>query len=100
MPETLFDRASAALESASEFDKLTARGTLRLALKQAGLDPRGVTKEQMTVVLEKVIPLELESRGIDGTDGVCEAMIASVQSFEGDESPDETPEAVFSRLGG
>ena len=100
MAESLFDVVAGALESGSELDKLAARGTLRLALKQAGLDARSVTREQMTVVIEKVIPGELGTRGVDDVDGVCAAMATAVDAFEGDATSAESPEAVFSRLGG
>jgi len=58
----LFDAVADALEAQSPLDGLAARGTLRLALKSAGLDPKGVTPEQMRVVLERVLPGELETR--------------------------------------
>ena len=47
MAKSIFDLAADELESRSDFEKLEARGTVRLALKGAGLDPREVTASQM-----------------------------------------------------
>ena len=55
------------LEQRTSLDRLEARGTVRLSLKQAGLEPGTVTTEQMKVVLEKVLPSELDSRGVDAS---------------------------------
>ncbi len=38
MATTLFDVAAERLEAGAEMERLAARGTLRLALKEAGLD--------------------------------------------------------------
>ncbi len=87
------------LERASSLDRLETRGTVRLALKQAGLEARSVTPDQMKVVLEKVLPIELEARGIGDAAGICGGLLpglANVQDAGATESPDE----VFRRLGG
>jgi hypothetical protein len=59
------------LEGATSFDRLEARGTVRLALKASGLDARTVTPDQVTVLIEKVLAGELTARGIEsaGRDG-------------------------------
>ncbi len=64
MDATLFDLAAERLEHHTGFDRLTARGTLRLALKTAGLNAKSVTGGQLCVVFEKVMPGELENRGV------------------------------------
>ena len=68
------------LERASSLDRLEARGTVRLALKQAGLEARNVTVEQMRVILEKVLPSELASRGIDRERMICERITTGLES--------------------
>ena len=55
-------------------NRLEARGTVRLALRQAGLDVTAVTGEQMSVVLAKVMPAELAARGVDDVGGICAAL--------------------------
>lgn len=102
MADTIFDFVAEKLEQATDFDKLEARGTVRLALKQSGLDAKSTTRDQMTVVLQKVLPGELKTRGIDGPDAVCAGIVQALGSFEGAEASggDRSPEAVFERIGG
>lgn len=102
MSDTVFDFVAEKLEQGTDFDKLEARGTVRLALKQAGLDAKTVTGEQMTVVLEKVLPGELRTRGIDDHEAVCDGIALALKSFSGGSSgpDDHSPEAVFKRIGG
>jgi hypothetical protein len=94
-----FELACEVLEHDTSLDRLEARGTVRLALKAAGLDARNVTPEQMAVVVANLLPRELESRGVQNGDGVCAALREKLSRL--DASPGgETPEAVFARLGG
>ena len=89
------------LEQRTSLDRLEARGTVRLALKQAGLEPRSVTTEQMKVVLEKVLPSELDSRGVEEHAAVCAALASGVESVASDAAPSpDSPDEVFRRLGG
>jgi hypothetical protein len=94
-----FDFACSQLESRTSLDRLAARGTVRIALKQAGLDSRSVTPEQMGVVVEKVLPGELTSRGVQGAAAICSDIAAKVRRLVASASSD-TPDAVFRRLGG
>lgn len=101
MAETLFEFVAEKLEEATALDKLEARGTVRLGLKAAGLDPRGVTRQQMEVMLQKVLPGELSTRGVTQSQVVCEGLVSALAAFgAGDaEAESESPEDVFSRLG-
>jgi len=94
-----FELACEVLERDTRFDRLEARGTVRLALKAAGLDSRSVTAEQMAVVVANLLPRELESRGVENADQVCAALAAELATLEASDAA-ETPEAVFARLGG
>ena len=87
------------LETGSSLDRLEARGTVRLALKQAGLEARSVTPDQMAVVVARILPDELSSRGIENGAGLCASIGADLQHLEAGEVG-ETPDAVFQRLGG
>jgi hypothetical protein len=102
MADTIFDCVAEKLEQGTDFDKLEARGTVRLALKEAGLDAKTVTGEQMTVVLQKVLPGELKTRGVDQPESVCESIVQGLKSFDGASgaADDNSPEAVFKRIGG
>jgi len=97
-----FDLAAELLEQHSPLDRLEARGTLRIALKDAGLDAKSVTLAQLRVVFEKVMPTELEKRGVADAEGVCATVIdAAASSWSASEAQDSgDAEAVFRRLGG
>jgi len=96
-----FDFVCEKLEAATALSSLEARGTVRLALKQAGFDARGVSAEQMGVVVKKVLPEELKVRAIEDAESLCEMLAAELkgQSFQS-ASDENAPEAVFRRLGG
>ena len=94
-----FDLVCEQLEAGTPLDRLEARGTVRLALKKAGLEARSITPEQMVVVVSRILPEELSNRGVEGASNLCASISADLQSSEaGDLS--ETPDAVFRRLGG
>jgi hypothetical protein len=100
--DTVFEFVAEKLEQATDLDRLEARGTVRLALKQAGLDPKALSVEQMNVVLEKVLPDELSSRGIEQSTSICANLVQDLKGFRGAASDSDaaSPEAVFKRIGG
>jgi hypothetical protein len=89
------------LERLTRLDRLEARGTVRLALKGAGFEAASVSREQMAVVVEKILPGELGSRGVESPEAVCAELRASLATLplEATEEP-EAPEAIFARLAG
>jgi hypothetical protein len=95
-----FDWLCSQLEERTSLDRLEARGTVRLALRGAGLDPRSVTSGQMRVVIEKVMKDELTARGVEDVDGVCSSLATGLASQNFEAGASDTPDAVFSRLGG
>ena len=100
MDAALFDLAADSLEQHSGFDRLAARGTLRIALKVAGLAPKNVSGAQLQVVFEKVMPGELDSRGVSDVPDVCAAVLADLESA-GDAAEDASatsPDEIFRRL--
>ena len=100
MTASIFELAADELERRTDLAKLEARGTVRLSLKQAGLDARTVSAEQMIVMLQKVMPDEMRSRGVEQPEQVCEAIITALKSSHVASSrPEaESPEAIFRRL--
>ena len=94
-----FDACCDALEAASALDRLQARGTVRIALKQAGLDASRVRAAELSVVIDQCLPAELQSRGIADVAAVCERLHAAVASVGDSAERAETPETVFARLG-
>ena len=101
MANDLFDTAADLLEQRTSLDRLEARGTLRLALKEVGLDIATLNVEQLGVVFEKILPGELERRGVDEASTACDAVMKEVAlspaAAAGAQSDDAA--SVFERLG-
>lgn len=102
MASALFDLAAERLEHQTSLDRLQTRGTLRLALKLAGLDVKTVTVNQLRVVFERVLPDELETRGVSEAASICRAVIDELASSPEAQqaSSGASPDEVFQRLGG
>jgi hypothetical protein len=98
--ENAFEWACTALEAATSLDRLEARGTLRLALKASGLDPKQVTQDQMSIVFTRVLPGELEARGVADATSICERLATGLAAQGLQAAAGEAPEDVFARLGG
>jgi hypothetical protein len=94
-----FDYACDEIERGSSLQRLEARGTVRLALKQAGLEPRTVSGLQMSAVMSQLMPKELSNRGIENAETLCRSISSALAAMP-DEGAVETPESVFQRLGG
>lgn len=94
-----FDWLCGALEKETSLDRLEARGTVRLSLKKAGLAPASVTGRQLAVVVERVLPGELEARGIELGPSLCGRLASRVFEIADSSDGADSPEAVFTRLG-
>jgi hypothetical protein len=95
----VFDFVCDKLEQSTQMDRLAVRGTVRIALKQAGLEARSVSAQQMSVVLERLLPGELATRGVDGGEALCSQIRSGLSGVAATAQVD-TPDAVFQRLGG
>lgn len=96
---TVFDQVAEHLEQSTSFDRLEARGTLRIALKEAGFDAKTVRVSDLRVVIERVLPGELTARGIEDSGSIVARLASSLDAVH--DSPEgESPESVFRRLGG
>ena len=95
-----FEWLCASLESATDFDRLEARGTVRIALKRAGLEVKTLSAEQVKVVLEKLMPEELETRGVADAASICTRLVGRLDEISAVDgvTAESTPEAVFARL--
>ena len=93
---TAFSFVSEQLEHLSQMTRAEARGTVRIALREAGLSASTVSVYELKVVLEKVMPRELAARRIREGEELC-AQIAEALSGMRDDAPDG-PEAVFGRI--
>jgi hypothetical protein len=68
-----FERTCAEIEERTALGRLEARGTVRLALRHAGLDPESADANSMRVVLRRVLAAELAKRGVADAAAICEA---------------------------
>ena len=94
-----FEFVCGELEARTSLDRLASRGTVRIALKQAGLDSRSATPEQMAVVVERLLTAELTNRGVLDSVSLCALIAEKTRRLEAGTRA-ETPDAVFRRLGG
>lgn len=95
---TVFECACEVLEQLTQLSRLEARGTVRIALKEAGLDPASVKAAELNVVARRVLPNELASRGVSDVEPICERLCSELSRIQ-DSTGIDTPEAVFARLG-
>lgn len=97
-----FEWLCEAIEAGSSLERLEARGTVRIALKEAGLEARSVTPSELLVVVEKILPRELRNRGVTGEAALCARLAAGLRNLEASGAPaaQDTPDAIFRRLGG
>jgi len=101
MRDDLFDFVADQLEQCTSLDRLESRGTLRIALKNSGLEPKTVTRKQFCVILESVVPGELESRGVAEASAICAALIEKIQAEPADRwEASHDVDKIFDRLAG
>jgi hypothetical protein len=96
-----FDLISAKLEELTSFNSLEARGTLRIALKESGLEVKNLRADQLKVVIERILPRHLLDRGIEDPEEICRLLIAAIPrgSSGSAAAESDSPEAIFERLG-
>lgn len=97
-----FEWLCEAIETGTSLERLEARGTVRIALKDAGLEARTVTPTELAVVVQKVLPRELRQRGVADEAALCERLCSGLRNLElsGVRTAPESPDAIFRRLGG
>ncbi len=101
MSDDLFSFVAEQLERRTSLDRLESRGTLRLVLKESGLDPKTVTQKQFCVILESVAPRELESCGVAEAEAICTALIGKIQAEPADRwEVARDVDGIFDRLAG
>ena len=94
-----FDFATEQLESRTDLNGLEARGTVRLALKAAGLDAANVTAQQMGVVVSRVLPVELTNRNVADAESICAQIEHGLANLD-TRNERATTDEVFKTLGG
>ena len=75
----VFEWVAAAVERKTPLSRLQARGTVRLTLKHAGLEPGTVTLKQMAIVVPRLLPAALGRLHVTGAEEVCRAIAAELE---------------------
>lgn len=60
--------------------ELAVRGTVRLALRSAGLDSRQISRDEMLFVVGKVLPEKLSSCGLKDGDELCQELSTELRA--------------------
>jgi hypothetical protein len=95
-----FEAVCSTLETAGSLDRLAARGTVRLAVKKAGFEAKSVATRDLVAIVERVLPGELAARGVASPEALCSQVARALAGVADGAASGDTPEAVFSRLGG
>jgi len=97
----VFDFVCAEIERSTSLDGPVARGTVRLALKEAGLNADSVDPAGMEVVVEKILPGELAAHRIEGVDELCRRLVHTLATRQFATTHDRAGDAasVLDRLG-
>jgi hypothetical protein len=95
----VFEWLSSELAARTGFDALKSRGTLRIALQNAGLEPRTLTKEQASVVVMRVLPSELKLRGLSDGAAACMHIDAALRLMSFANTGPAAADAAFARFG-
>lgn len=82
----------------TELTTAQARGTVRLALQEAGLFDSQVKPSEMRVVARTLLAKELAAGGVEAVEAVCEAVSARLAQVP-ESATEDSPDAIFARLG-
>jgi hypothetical protein len=83
----------------SQLDRLESRGTLRIALKRAGVDANHLGLDEVAATFSTIMPEELEARGCTDAAAICNAIIQSLEGVA-PESATRSRDEIMRRLGG
>ena len=79
-PNSAFEQASELVTEQTSLTGPQARGAIRLALKDGGLDAKSVTSAQLSVVFQKLMPARLRGQGLtpEDADGICQKVVVAL----------------------
>ena len=89
-----FEWESAQLEARTQLTRLEARGTLRLVLKNVGIEPASVSMHQMHVVAERLLPAALSKRRVGDASALCKQLAADLVA-QAEQSPGVVAESAY-----
>ena len=95
----VFEWVCSELVERSSTDMPQIRDLLRLALKNAGLEPRTLGQEQAAVVLERLLWPELNLRRVPNAATICHTIAEKLRAASFADTGPESAESAFARLG-
>lgn len=95
-----FEWLCSELEARTSLSTLEARGTVRLVLKDVGLDPATVSAHQMHVVVLRLLAPALVKRKVEDAEALCKSLAGELESSERHraDTGQDTAYDVFDRL--
>jgi hypothetical protein len=94
----IFELMCEHVEREARLTRLEARGTVRLLLKEVGLDPQFVDKAAAILAVERFLEPALRVRRVDEPERVTACVLQALTVSKLENADDETPEAIFSRI--
>ena len=91
-----FDLACELLRQHTTFSEIEARGTVRLALKTFGQNPKTVGKAEMMHAVRSALQGELAARRVADPAAVCRTLLDGLAALD---TREQSPYEIFSRLG-
>ena len=98
MERDLFTIVADRLCELSELNRLEARGTIRIAFKNAGVDAKCFGLDDLEAILAKILPGELENLGCADSRSICDEILKSVRIALPETATDSRDE-IMRRLG-
>lgn len=95
---SVFELAARCLAESTGLSETEARGTLRFAMRDAGLRVELLTPAKAKVLLQRVVPRHLTARGHADAQAACDAA-AEALAAQGPERPSvHPPDEMFRRV--
>ena len=92
-----FETVRIELERSAGMDAWAARGAVQLSLMDAGIEASHVTAAQMRVVVDRLLPKQLQSQKVAEIRALCER-IHDALALLVDEPKRDSADRVFQRL--
>ncbi|HBZ70435.1 MAG TPA: hypothetical protein DEP35_12195 [Deltaproteobacteria bacterium] len=87
------------IEETSSLNRIAARGTVRLVMKEVGLEVHDVTSREMLALLDERMPRALRACGVENVDRVIERARGAVKEAGTEREPDSA-ERFFDAIAG
>jgi hypothetical protein len=95
----VFEWLCGELSKRTSIEMLQARGLVRFVLQRAGVEPRTLSKVEALVVVERLLPRELDTRRVANGATVCNEIVLVLKSTTFTDAGPESAESAFARLG-